>query len=126
MVQLGFTCDYIMRAVLAVSALHLAYHRPDKRDWYTAQAILLHQRASRSAMKVMERAEGLDKDETACLFLFSMLTVFFGKSVFLCDRSRRFLCPRSLVSVWSAWPNTRILICLPIFARFMRDMPILL
>ncbi|KAJ4285983.1 hypothetical protein N0V88_008170 [Collariella sp. IMI 366227] len=33
-VQLGLSCDYIMRAVLAVSALHLAYHRPERRDFY--------------------------------------------------------------------------------------------
>jgi hypothetical protein len=102
-----------MRAVLAVSALHLAYHqdRPDRRDWYTAQGILLHQKASRSAMRCMMQmavarngngngngigewgggkdGDGdvgmdggimpVDKDEAASLFVFSMLTMFFGK-----------------------------------------------
>lgn len=77
-VRLGLSRDYIMRAVLAVSALHLAYHRPDRRDFYTAQGILLHQKASRSAMRCMAAGKDMDKDEAASLFLFSMLTIFFG------------------------------------------------
>ncbi len=82
-VQLGLTCDYIMRAVLAVSALHLASQRPDRRDFYVAEGILLHQKASRSAMRVMEAAgDKIDKDQGASLFLFSMLTMFFGNLPF--------------------------------------------
>ncbi|KXX74111.1 hypothetical protein MMYC01_209466 [Madurella mycetomatis] len=77
-VRLGLSRDYIMRAVLAVSALHLAYHRPDRRDFYTAQGILLHQKASRSAMRCMAAGKDMDKDEAASLFLFSMLTIFFA------------------------------------------------
>lgn len=50
-VQLGLRCDYIMRAVLAVSALHLAYHRPEMRDHYRALAMTHHQVASREASK---------------------------------------------------------------------------
>ena len=78
-VQLGLTCDYIMRAVLAVSALHLASQRPDRRDFYVAEGILLHQKASRAAMHVMAtEGDKIDKDQGANLFLFSMLTLFFG------------------------------------------------
>jgi hypothetical protein len=77
-VQLGLTCDYIMRAVLAVSALHLAYHRPDRRDFYVEEGIILHQKAARSAMRVMAAGDKIDKDQAASLFLFSMLTMFFG------------------------------------------------
>ncbi|KAK3290893.1 uncharacterized protein B0H64DRAFT_446710 [Chaetomium fimeti] len=77
-VQLGLTCDYIMRAVLAVSALHLAYHRPDRRDFYVEAGILLHQKAARSAMRVMAVGDKIDKDHAANLFLFSMLTMFFA------------------------------------------------
>lgn len=50
-VQLGLQCDYIMRAVLAVSALHLAYHRPEMRDHYRSLAMVHHQVASRDASK---------------------------------------------------------------------------
>ncbi|KAK3367759.1 hypothetical protein B0H63DRAFT_85984 [Podospora didyma] len=81
-VRIGLGCDYIMRSVLAVSALHLAYHRPEKRDFYTAQGIVLHQRASRSAMRAMapESGGGLtdNLDDAVNLFLFSMLTVYFA------------------------------------------------
>ena len=79
-VQLGLKCDYIMRAVLALSALHLAYHQPERRDFYTAQGILLHQKASRSAVSCMTPEVKQDKDAAASLFLFSMLTVYFGAS----------------------------------------------
>ncbi|AEO67492.1 uncharacterized protein THITE_2078336 [Thermothielavioides terrestris NRRL 8126] len=74
-VQMGLACDYIMRAVLAVSALHLAYHRPDRRDFYTESGILLHQKAARSAMRVMAADHKIDKDQAANLFVFSMLTI---------------------------------------------------
>ncbi|KAL2179643.1 uncharacterized protein P884DRAFT_275954 [Thermothelomyces heterothallicus CBS 202.75] len=77
-VQLGLRQDYIMRAVLAVSALHLAYHRPDRRDFYVEEGILLHQKASRSAMRVMAAGDKIDKDQAATLFVFSMLTMFFA------------------------------------------------
>ncbi|KAL2126451.1 hypothetical protein VTI74DRAFT_884 [Chaetomium olivicolor] len=77
-VQLGLSCDHIMRAVLAVSALHLAYHRPDRRNFYVEEGILLHQKASRSAMRVMGSGEKIDKDQAASLFVFSMLTMFFA------------------------------------------------
>ncbi|KAK4097269.1 hypothetical protein N658DRAFT_434380 [Parathielavia hyrcaniae] len=81
-VQQGLACDYVMRAVLAVSALHLAYHRPDRRDFYIEEGILLHQKASRSAMRVMAVAAGdgdkMDKHQAAELFLFSVLTFFFA------------------------------------------------
>lgn len=48
-VQLGFKCEYIMRSVLALSALHLAYHRADMRDHYQSLAMFHHQLASREA-----------------------------------------------------------------------------
>lgn len=48
-VQLGLSCDYIMRAVLAVSALHLAYHRTETREHYHSLAMMHHQVASRDA-----------------------------------------------------------------------------
>ena len=79
-VRIGLSCSFIMRSVLAVSALHLAYHRPDRREHYTAQGILLHQRASRSAMRSMAAGppENLSADDAVNLFLFSMLTVYFA------------------------------------------------
>jgi hypothetical protein len=50
-VQIGLKCDYIMRALLAVSALHLAYHRPDMRIHYQTLAASHHQLATKEASK---------------------------------------------------------------------------
>lgn len=81
-VQLGLKCDYIMRAVLAISALHLAHHRPDRRDYYLAKGVLFHERASRSASSFFNSPYGISNlDDAANLFLFSMLTLYFGTPV---------------------------------------------
>ncbi|KAK0671551.1 putative transcription factor [Cercophora samala] len=84
-VDAALKCDYIMRAVLAISSLHLAYHQDssERRDFYTAQGMMLHQKASREAMKYLSE-DGhnnllqVDKDAAARLFLFSMLTIYFA------------------------------------------------
>ncbi|RYP14063.1 hypothetical protein DL765_006597 [Monosporascus sp. GIB2] len=74
-VQLGLGCGYIMRVVLAVSGLHLAHYRPQKRDYYQALAITHHRIASRDAMDLMNEVT----PETAhSLFLFSVLTIYFA------------------------------------------------
>lgn len=74
-VQLGLRCDYIMRTVLAVSALHLAHHRPEMRDHYHSLAMTHHQVASRDAMALMTDP---DPPTAEKLFLFSVLTIFFA------------------------------------------------
>lgn len=76
LIELGLKYDYVMRAVLAVSALHLAHSRPENRDFYTTHAIMFFQDASRSAMKPLEN---IDKEHNTSLFFFSVLTVYFGK-----------------------------------------------
>ncbi|KAK1777211.1 hypothetical protein QBC45DRAFT_331258 [Copromyces sp. CBS 386.78] len=69
--------SYLLRVLLSVSALHLAFQQscPQKRDFYTAQGILLHQKATREAMgrmlPVIERGE----DELG-LYLFANLTIY--------------------------------------------------
>jgi len=83
-VQLGLKCDYIMRAVLAISALHLAHHRPDRREYYLAKGVLFHQRASRSASSFFNSPYGISNlDDAVNLFLFSMLTLYFGTAPIL-------------------------------------------
>lgn len=74
-VELGFKYDYVMRAILAVSALHLAHKRPEESDFYTTRAIMFFQDASRAAMKPLGK---VDKEHNTSLFLFSVLTVYFG------------------------------------------------
>ncbi|KAK4653535.1 hypothetical protein QC762_507810 [Podospora pseudocomata] len=84
-VDAALKCDFIMRAVLAISSLHLAYHQEssERRDFYTAQGMVLHQKASREAMKYLSddgqhHLLRVDKDAAARLFLFSMLTIYFA------------------------------------------------
>lgn len=76
-VQVGLKCDYIMQALLAVSALHLAYQTPDKRDLYIGRGVKLHRKASRSAVRFMDKTD-INTDEAINLFLFSSLTMLFG------------------------------------------------
>ncbi|KAI0024850.1 hypothetical protein F4780DRAFT_479953 [Xylariomycetidae sp. FL0641] len=73
LVQIGFACDYIMRALLAVSALQLAHYRPHMRDYYQSLAMTHHQKASRTVMALMTN---VDASTAQNLFLFSVLTVF--------------------------------------------------
>ena len=78
-VQVALECDYVMRCLLGMSALHLAYHRPDRRDYYVARALQYHQIASRSAMALMTDV----KEENAeNLYLFSVLTIYFSMFFF--------------------------------------------
>ena len=48
-VEYGFQQEYIMRALLAVSACHMAFHRPEQRDHYQGLAMSYHQIATKSA-----------------------------------------------------------------------------
>ncbi|KAI8623729.1 hypothetical protein F5Y19DRAFT_457260 [Xylariaceae sp. FL1651] len=73
-VQLGLQCDYIMRALLAVSSLQLAYYRPHAREHYQSLAMQHHQIASRAAIDLIEGASASTADN---LFLFSVLTIFY-------------------------------------------------
>lgn len=41
--QVGFSYDFAMRGILALSALHMAHYKPEKRDFYIAQAMAQHQ-----------------------------------------------------------------------------------
>ncbi|KAH8670975.1 hypothetical protein BX600DRAFT_480366 [Xylariales sp. PMI_506] len=75
-VQMGFRCEYIMRAVLAISALHLAFHRPQMRNHYTSLATTYHQMAARSAMADME---DINPETAETLFGFSVMTFLFAR-----------------------------------------------
>ncbi|KAH9887513.1 hypothetical protein F4778DRAFT_756960 [Xylariomycetidae sp. FL2044] len=74
-VQMSLSCDYNMRALLAVSALQLAHYRPRMRDYYQSLAMTHHQIASRSAMALMS---DINPSTAPNLFLFSVLTIFYA------------------------------------------------
>lgn len=63
-----------MRGILALSALHLARYRPDKKEIYTSQAMLQHQIGLRQATTILTE---LNEDNCPAVFIFSALTLFF-------------------------------------------------
>ncbi|TDZ71780.1 putative transcriptional regulatory protein [Colletotrichum trifolii] len=99
-VRLALECDYVMRALLAVSALHLAHNRPERRDFFISRALTYHQMASRTAMGLMG---SLDGENCEKLYLFSVLTIFFALA-----------CPRkssdSLIMGESSFPDWMFLL----------------
>ncbi|KAJ2998991.1 hypothetical protein NUW58_g138 [Xylaria curta] len=74
-VQIGLECDYVMRALLAVSSLQLAYYRPHMREHYRSAAMHHHQIASRIAGNLIQE---LSASTVENLFLFSTFTVFYA------------------------------------------------
>jgi len=69
--QIGFSSTYVMRAILALSALHLAYYRPTQKDFYIGQALLLHETALRMANPILP---DITQENCSSLYLFAALT----------------------------------------------------
>jgi hypothetical protein len=74
-VHMAVDCEYLMRSILAVSALHLSRYRPQKKDLYLQRAMHHHQAASSAAIELLA---DLRVEECERLHLFSMLTVYYG------------------------------------------------
>lgn len=75
-VHMAVDCEYLMRSILAVSALHLARYHPQKKALYVQRAMHHHQAASSAAIELLT---DLRADECERLHLFSMLTVYYGE-----------------------------------------------
>ncbi|KAL4756468.1 Zn(II)2Cys6 transcription factor [Aspergillus foveolatus] len=71
--RIGFTAPYTLRAILAISALHLAVLRPGKRELYIAQASEHHDAALRLATPAIPN---INHENVPPLFLFSALSSF--------------------------------------------------
>lgn len=69
-------CEYVMRAILAVSAMHMLQLKPDQKH-YLAHAVRHHQIASRIAIELMRDIQPEDYEN---LWLFSILTMIFCTS----------------------------------------------
>ncbi|KAH8882199.1 C6 zinc finger protein [Thozetella sp. PMI_491] len=76
-VTIGLDCEYIMRTVLAISALHMASRNRDRRDYFVETALAHHRIASRQVMEIMSQSE-VGTDNVRNLFLFSTLTIYFA------------------------------------------------
>lgn len=81
--RMALECELLMRAILAVSALHLAHFRRDKRHFYINIGMQHHQLASRLAVSIMNNTSSLSLEDCENLHLFSALTLFFGKTACL-------------------------------------------
>lgn len=77
-VHMAVDCEYIMRSILAVSALHLSRHRPQKKDLYIGRAMEHHEAASSVVIQLMS---DLKPEECERLHIFSVLTVYYGASL---------------------------------------------
>lgn len=51
-VQMGFKADYLLRAIMALSAMHLAHYRPAQRDHYLYLGMRHHQLAAKKAGEI--------------------------------------------------------------------------
>jgi hypothetical protein len=72
--QLGFSYDFVMRGILALSALHLAYFQPEKREFFTAQATLQSQAGLQAATLILPY---LTRENCSAIYIFSVLTCIY-------------------------------------------------
>ncbi|RDL38261.1 uncharacterized protein BP5553_02601 [Venustampulla echinocandica] len=73
--QLGISNDFVMRGILAVSALHMAHFLPEKREFYLSQAFNQHQSGLRTATSILPN---VTEENCSALYVFSALTLFFS------------------------------------------------
>lgn len=76
-VQIGFGCDFVMKAILSVAALHIAQLQPYRRPRMLPYAWTLYSSASESARGCMGK-DSRNPDEMDNLFTFSMLTMIYS------------------------------------------------
>jgi hypothetical protein len=75
--RLAIHNSYLMGEILALAALHLAYHRPYQRHEHLATALTLHQKSSQQAMGLLKE---LNPETADGLFMFSSLTIVTGNT----------------------------------------------
>jgi hypothetical protein len=75
LVSMALQCDYVMCALLATSALHLAHNTPEEKDFYISTALRYHRAASREAIVLLA---DIKKESAEELFMFSVLTIVVG------------------------------------------------
>ncbi|EEU37886.1 uncharacterized protein NECHADRAFT_88172 [Fusarium vanettenii 77-13-4] len=53
LVAMALQCDYLMRALLATSALHMTHNMPEEKEFYVSTALTYHRAASREALTLL-------------------------------------------------------------------------
>ena len=78
--KLGFASPFLLHGILALSALHLAYLKPDHHANYAAQAEFHHNLALQTVSPILPR---IDEDNATAVYLFSTIT-----SIISCAKPR--------------------------------------
>lgn len=73
--RLAMDADYVLQALLAVSALHLSQIRPHARSSYWSTGVKLYHTALSKAQKEMEN---VTEENCTAIYIFSMLTCFYS------------------------------------------------
>lgn len=66
---------YLMRGILAVSAIHLSHFRPKQREHFLSVAATHHQAATQLVIPLLNQVTAQSRDN---LYLFTTFTLFFG------------------------------------------------
>ncbi|KAK8169637.1 hypothetical protein IWX90DRAFT_185402 [Phyllosticta citrichinensis] len=72
---LAFKYDFVMRAILAVSALHMGYWKPESADFYVQRAIAHHKIGLRGPTAILPH---VTRDNCSPLYVFSALTAMLS------------------------------------------------
>ncbi|KKY20973.1 putative c6 transcription [Diplodia seriata] len=73
--RLAFQHDFVMRAILAVSAAHMAHWKPDRADFYLARAVAHHKIGLRGPTSILPH---VTEDNCSALYIFSALTAILS------------------------------------------------
>lgn len=73
--KLCLSHPFLMRSILALSALHIAHFTPSLRDQLTSYALQQHQAASQTASSILAN---VTEDNCLAIYLFSVITYFFA------------------------------------------------
>lgn len=73
--RLAMKADYVLQALLAVSAMHLSQLRPHSRNSYWSQGVQLYHAALSKAQKEMEH---VTEENCTEVYVFSTLTCFYS------------------------------------------------
>ncbi|KAK0663522.1 hypothetical protein DIS24_g1080 [Lasiodiplodia hormozganensis] len=73
--RLAFQHDFVMRAILAVSAAHMAHWKPDKADFYISRAVSHHKIGLRGPTSILPH---VTQENCSALYIFSALTAILS------------------------------------------------
>ncbi|CAD6441714.1 dc7210a3-4701-4f3c-bfb1-19806323dcef [Sclerotinia trifoliorum] len=73
--QLACSHEIVMRGILSIAALHIAYYKPEKRDFYVSTAVSHHQNALASAITMMD---DVNDDNCTALHIFTSITLIYS------------------------------------------------